>query len=208
MTPRASSHLPRCSEMAAVLTRAFFARDSLEVARDLLGVEMRCGVTAGRIVEVEAYDEKDPASHSFRGPTPRARVMFDEPGHLYVYRSYGIHWCANVVCGEVGHGAAVLIRALEPTDGLAEMAARRGRDGRCDLCSGPGKLCSALGIDGRMNGTSLHDGPVRLSPGPAPDVVAVGPRIGISVATEVPWRLGDANSPYLSRSFPMEVTDE
>lgn len=195
--------------MAVPLGRAFYARPSVEVGRDLLGCEIRCGDTAGRIVEVEIYDQDDPASHSHRGPTPRARVMFGEPARLYVYRSYGIHWCANVVCEEPGRGAAVLIRALEPVDGLAVMEARRGRAAIRDLCSGPGKLCQALGIDGTMNGSSLEDGPVRVTAGGDPPArIVVGPRIGISVATEVPWRLGVAGSPYLSRPFPMEVSDE
>ncbi len=188
--------------MRAVLGPGFFARPSWEVAPDLLGCELRCGVAAGRIVEVEIYDQDDPASHSFRGPTPRARVMYGEPGRLYVYRSYGLHWCANVVCDVAGHGAAVLIRALEPTDGLDLMRERRGRSAVRDLCSGPAKLCSALGIEGTMNDTSLVDGPVRVLSGePAPSVRR-GPRIGISVATEVPWRLGVAGSAYLSRPFP------
>lgn len=194
--------------MPGPLDRAFYARSSAEVGRALLGCEMRCGNAAGRIVEVEIYDQSDPASHSHRGPTPRARVMFGEPGHLYVYRSYGIHWCANVVCEEPGRGAAVLIRALEPTDGLSAMEERRGRSGVRDLCSGPGKLCQALGIDGTMNGSSLIEGPVRIAADDHPRRIVTGPRIGISVAVDVPWRLGVADSPYLSRPFPMEVIDE
>ncbi len=169
---------------------------------------MHSGDAVGRIVEVEIYDQDDPASHSHRGPTPRARVMFGDPGHLYVYRSYGIHWCANVVCEEPGRGAAVLIRALEPVQGLTLMEGRRGRSGTRELCSGPGKLCQALGIDGTMNGGSLVDGPVRITTGEPPRRIVSGPRIGISVAVDVPWRLGVADSPYLSRPFPMEVLNE
>ena len=187
--------------MSGVPGREFFERPSSEVARDLLGCELSHGETAGRIVEVEIYDQDDPASHSFRGPTPRAGVMFGEAGRLYVYRSYGLHWCVNVVCDVVGHGAAVLIRALEPTAGIERMRERRGREALRDLCSGPGKLCAALGIDGGLNAMSLADGPVRLIRGDPPIGVLAGPRIGISVATEVPWRLGVAGSPYLSRPF-------
>lgn len=150
-------------------------------------------MVAGRIVEVEAYDQEDPASHSFGGSTPRCRVMFGAAGGLYVYRSYGIHWCANVVCGEEGHGAAVLIRALAPTRGLSVQRRRREKARRDrDLCSGPGKLCAALGIDRRDNGTLLFDPGSRvrlLDDGVAPPArPRVGTRIGISKATDRPWR--------------------
>lgn len=181
---------------------AFFMRPADVVARELLGDTLEVGECSGTIVEVESYEQDDPAAHSFRGPTPRASVMFGPPGHLYVYRSYGRHWCANVVCGEEGRGAAVLIRALEPTAGLDVMRARRGDPADRLLCSGPGRLCQALGINATFNATSLWDGPARLIPGPTPDAISVGPRIGISVAIDAPLRFGVTGSPYLSRPFP------
>ena len=188
-----------------VLDEAFFARPVAQVAPELLGCVIEVGDLAGAIVEVERYQQDDPASHSFRGPTPRAAVMFGPPGRLYVYRSYGIHWCANVVCEPEGQGAAVLIRAVAPTRGLDVMRQRRGPVDDRRLCSGPGRLCQAFGIDGSMNASVVGHGPVRLRAGaPVPDI-AIGPRIGISVATEQPWRLGVAGSPHLSRPFPMAV---
>ena len=188
-----------------MLDEAFFARPVAQVAPELLGCVLEIGDLAGEIVEVEHYQQDDPASHSFHGPTPRAAVMFGPPGRLYVYRSYGIHWCANVVCEPEGHGAAVLIRAVAPTRGLDVMRQRRGPVDDRRLCSGPGRLCQAFGIDGSMNASVLGAGPVRLRAGvPVPDI-AIGPRIGISVATEQPWRLGVAGSPYLSRPFPTAV---
>ena len=188
-----------------LLDEAFFARPVAQVAPELLGCVLEIGDLAGEIVEVERYQQDDPASHSFHGPTPRAAVMFGPPGRLYVYRSYGINWCANVVCEPEGHGAAVLIRAVAPTRGLDVMRQRRGPVDDRRLCSGPGRLCQAFGIDGSMNASVLGAGPVRLRAGvPVPDI-AIGPRIGISVATEQPWRLGVAGSPYLSRPFPTAV---
>jgi len=181
---------------------AFFARPASEVARDLLGCRLVTDDAAGRIVEVEVYDQDDPASHSFRGVTPRTTVMFGPPGHLYVYRSYGIHWCANVVCEPEGRGAAVLLRALEPLEGLDAMRRRRGMDTERLLCAGPGRLCQALGIDGTMNATSVLDGPVRVEEGERVDEIVIGPRIGISVAVDEPRRLAVAGSPYRSRPFP------
>ena len=158
---------------------------------------------SGRIVEVEAYDQSDPASHSFRGPTPRCEVMFGPAGRLYVYRSYGIHWCANVVCDEVGHGAAVLIRALEPLLSIDVQRRRRGREREQDLCSGPGKLCQALGIVGDDNEVDLCAAHSRirvlddgLSPPAEP---ARGPRIGISKAVEKPWRFWVEGNAHVSR---------
>ncbi len=180
---------------------SFFARPAAEVAIDLLGDTLIVGECQGTIVEVESYDQDDPASHSHRGPTPRAAVMFGPPGTLYVYRSYGLHWCANVVCGPVGTGAAVLLRAVEPRDGLDLMRHRRGDVLDRLLCSGPGRLCQAFGIDGSFNTTSLQDGPADLVAGPAPQDVLVGPRIGISVSIEAPLRFG-IDSPHLSRPFP------
>lgn len=187
------------------LDESFFARPVSAVAPDLLGCTIEVGDLAGTIVEVERYQQDDPASHSFRGPTPRASVMFGPPGRLYVYRSYGIHWCANVVCEPEGRGAAVLLRAVEPTRGFEIMRRRRGTDDPHKLCSGPGRLCQAFGIDGTMNGTALGEGPVRLHAGEPVSEVVVGPRVGISVATDKPWRFGVAGSSHLSRPFPMEV---
>lgn len=154
----------------------------------------------GTIVEVEAYDRTDPASHSFRGLTPRNSAMFGPPGCAYVYRSYGIHWCLNVVCGaEAGAGEAVLVRALEPTAGLELMAERRGLADSRLLCAGPGRLTQALGVSGAHDGLLLDRPPFELRARPATVPLARGPRIGISVAVERPWRYGLAGSRYLSR---------
>ena len=153
----------------------------------------------GRIVEVEAYDSEDPAAHGYRGPTPRNASMFGPPGHAYVYRSYGIHWCLNLVCEAEGSAAAVLIRALEPTDGLEQMRRRRGLDDVRLLAAGPGRLCEALAISGEHDGRALDAPPFELvAPTESPDV-AIGTRIGISVATERPWRYAEAGSRWLSR---------
>lgn len=187
------------------LDEAFFARPVAEVAPALLGCVITVGAASAVIVEVERYQQDDPASHSFRGPTPRSAVMFGPPGRLYVYRSYGIHWCANVVCEPEGSAAAVLLRAAEPVDGLAAMRERRGVDDLRLLCSGPGRLCQALGIDGAMNATVLGAGSVRIAAGAPVGEILVGPRIGISVATERPWRFGVAGSPHLSRPFRTPV---
>jgi len=153
----------------------------------------------GRIVEVEAYDAADPAAHGFRGRTPRNASMFGPPGHAYVYRSYGIHWCLNLVCEEEGSAAAVLIRALEPTAGVEVMRRRRGLDEPRLLAAGPGRLCQALGVTGEHDGRALDVPPFELvAPAERPDVAA-GTRIGISVATEQPWRYVEAGSRWLSR---------
>ena len=186
-----------------------FTGDVHEVARGLLGwTFLRDGV-GGRIVEVEAYTSDDPASHAFGGRTARNGSMFSAPGTLYVYRSYGIHWCVNVVCGPVGTAAAVLLRALEPTHGLAEMRARRGLDDDRALCSGPGKLAQALGITGADDGASIDRPPFALEPPessvdqlatnvPATDVVST-PRVGITKAAELPWRYVVKGTPWASR---------
>jgi DNA-3-methyladenine glycosylase len=150
-------------------------------------------------VETEAYDPTDPASHSFSGPTPRNEVMFGPGGHVYVYRSYGIHWCLNLVVSDPT-GSAVLIRALEPTLGLDLMAARRGLDDQRLLCAGPGRLCQALAVTREYNGFPADAPPFELIPGEAGGI-AVGPRIGISKAVDVPWRFGEAGSRFLSRPF-------
>ncbi|HVY51902.1 MAG TPA: DNA-3-methyladenine glycosylase [Devosia sp.] len=180
------------------LTR-FLDRDAAVVAPELLGAKFLVDGVGGLIVEVEAYHPTDPASHSFRGPTPRNGAMFAGPPRLYVYRSYGIHWCANIVCGGA---SAVLIRALEPTDGIARMQRRRGMEELRALCSGPGKLCQALGITGSLDGSMLDAPPFSLTLPVAAAPVAVGRRIGISRAVEIPWRFGIAGSPFLSRPLP------
>jgi DNA-3-methyladenine glycosylase len=180
-----------------------FSAPSPLVARALIGVVLWVDGVGGRIVETEAYDRDDAASHSFAGPSPRNAAMFGPPGHAYVYRSYGIHWCLNFVCREAGHGAGVLIRALEPGAGLAQMRARRGLDDARLLCAGPGRVGQALGIAPRHNGMRLDRPPFELW-APAADMDAtllVGPRIGISKAVDTPWRFGLAGSRFLSRPF-------
>jgi DNA-3-methyladenine glycosylase len=183
------------------LGREFFARSVHEVAPELIGCTLLVSGVGGPIVEVEAYDGEDPASHGFRGPTPRNRSMFGPPGHAYVYRSYGIHWCLNLVCEEEGRAAAVLVRALHPVQGLEEMRARRGAEDLRLLCSGPGKLCHALGVGGGHDGLPLDRPPFDLyTRRTAPEIVT-GPRIGITPAADLPWRYGLAGSPFLSRGF-------
>jgi DNA-3-methyladenine glycosylase len=179
----------------------FWARHPAEVAPDLIGWEVFVDGVGGRIVETEAYHHEDPASHSYAGRTPRNAVMFGPPAHLYVYRSYGIHWCMNFVCWAGEPGGAVLIRAIEPTAGLEVMHERRGVADVRNLCSGPGKLCQALGVTRAHNGMLLDRPPFMLRRGTAARIVS-GPRIGISKAAEVPWRFGEAASRFLSRPFP------
>ena len=179
-----------------------FSQDAQLVARELIGVLLLVDGVGGRIVETEAYDQSDPASHTFSGPSERNGAMFGAPGHAYVYRSYGIHWCLNFVCREAGHGAGVLIRALEPVAGLALMRERRGVEASALLCSGPGKLTQALGVTRAHNALSLSCAPFSLAPAEAgAPVVVEGPRIGISKAREVPWRFGLAGSRFVSRPF-------
>ena len=178
-----------------------FAGDAQVVARSLIGATLLVDGVGGTIVETEAYDREDPASHSFSGPTVRNQAMFGPPGRAYVYRSYGIHWCLNFVCREEGHGAGVLIRALEPTAGLARMRAMRGLDDLRLLCSGPGKLGQALAITSNLNGYRLDRQPFRVLAAPAGVEVVAGPRIGISRAMEVPWRFGLAGSRFVSAKF-------
>jgi DNA-3-methyladenine glycosylase len=170
-----------------------------EVAPELIGVTLLVDGVGGRIVEVEAYDQEDPASHGFRGRTARNAAMFGPPGHAYVYRSYGIHWCLNLVCEEEGTASAALIRAIEPTRGLDEMRARRGVDDDRRLCSGPGRLCQALGVTREHDGCRLDRPPFELLEPDAPVELATGPRIGITRAAEVPWRYVEAGSRFLSR---------
>jgi DNA-3-methyladenine glycosylase len=181
------------------LPREFFDRSVHEVAPELIGVTLLVDGVGGVIVEVEAYDEDDPASHGFRGPTKRNAVMFGAAGVAYVYRSYGIHWCLNFVCAEPGRAEAVLIRALEPTHGLDVMRSRRGVDAERSLASGPGKLCEALGLTGQHDGLALDEPPFELLPRTGTPSIVTGPRIGITQATERPWRYGLERSPYLSR---------
>ena len=177
----------------------FFARSVHDVAPDLIGVTLLVDGVGGRIVEVEAYDHEDPASHGFRGRTVRNASMFGPPGHAYVYRSYGIHWCLNLVCEEVGVANAVLLRALEPTRGLEQMRARRGLEDERLLCSGPGRLCQALGVTREHDGLALDRPPFELLAGDSPVDVVNGPRIGITRAAELPWRYAEAGSRFLSR---------
>lgn len=187
------------------LPRAFFARDPVTVAPELLGKVLVGPNGSGRIVEVEAYDGgEDPGSHAFRGPTPRTKVMFGPPGHLYVYFSYGMHWCANIVCRDEGRAAAVLLRALEPLTGIERMRAARPTARRDrDLCRGPARLCAALGVDGALDGIDL------LAPGApvtvlddgagAPDATVVTTRVGLSRGEDLPWRWYVAGDPNVSR---------
>jgi DNA-3-methyladenine glycosylase len=183
--------------MSVVFPASFFDRDAVIVARALIGTVFMVGSAGGVVVETEAYTRDDPASHSFRGQTPRNAPMFGQPGTAYVYRSYGLHWCMNIVCHP---GSAVLLRALEPTHGWAVMTERRGVDDPRLVASGPGRLSQALGIDGLLNGRSVLDLPFSLHPGEPVDVVA-GPRIGISRGMDRPWRFGLAGSRFLSRPF-------
>ncbi len=178
-----------------------FIGNSEDVARGLIGALLLVDGVGGRIVETEAYDRADPASHSYSGPTPRNESMFGPPGRAYVYRSYGIHWCLNFVCREKGHGAGVLIRAIEPLEGLAVMRRRRGLEDVHLLCSGPGKVGQALAITRELNGCRLDRAPFKVFAREQDWPVATGPRIGISKAMEVHWRFGLAGSPFLSRRF-------
>ncbi|MFN8203458.1 MAG: DNA-3-methyladenine glycosylase [Solirubrobacteraceae bacterium] len=191
--------------MSVGLDRAFFDRPVLEVAPDLLGCVLCHAGTSGVIVETEAYHLSEPACHAYVGLTPRTEVLFGPPGRAYVYRSYGIHALVNAVCEPEGVGAAVLIRALEPLDGVAEMFARRRVAREVDLCSGPGKLSQALGVELSENATDLLSGPLRIEPRPEAwrDVRWVeGPRIGITKAAELPWRFCALGAPSVSRPWP------
>ena len=183
------------------LAGEFFARSVHEVAPELVGCTLLLDGVGGRIVEVEAYDAGDPASHGFRGETSRNRAMFGPPGRAYVYRSYGVHWCLNLVCGREGVPEAVLVRALEPTAGLELMRARRGVDDERLLCSGPGRLCQALGITSAHDGRRLDARPFVVLGREEPLAVARGPRVGITRAADLPWRYGLAGSSFVSRRF-------
>ena len=184
------------------LGRRFFARPVLDVARELVGATILVGGVGGTIVEVEAYDRDDPAAHGFRGRTVRNAAMFGPPGHTYVYRSYGIHWCLNLVCDDADAPAAVLLRALEPTSRVEEMRRRRGLDDERLLASGPGRLCQALGVTREHDGLPLDRAPFRLLARSAEPPVVAAPRIGITAAAELPWRFALAGSRFLSRPLP------
>ena len=187
------------------LRRAFFARSVHEVAPELIGATLLVNGAGGMIVEVEAYHHTDPAAHSYRGCTERNAVMFGPPGFVYVYRSYGIHWCLNFVCEPDGSASAVLIRALTPTAGLAAMRRRRGMEDVRALCSGPGKVGEALGITRQQNGLALDRAPFEVRARETTPEIVTGPRIGISKAVDMPWRYGLAGSPFLSKPFPTPV---
>jgi DNA-3-methyladenine glycosylase len=183
------------------LRRSFFDRSVHVVAPELIGATLLIDGTGGVIVEVEAYHHTDPAAHSYNGRTERNAVMFGPAGYAYVYRSYGIHWCLNFVCEEEGSASAVLIRAVEPTEGLAVMRRRRGLREERDLCTGPGKLCEALGVTSQHNGLPLDRAPFELhAHGELPGVVT-GVRIGITKAAEKLWRYGLKGSRFLSKPF-------
>ena len=182
--------------------RELLAGDVNEAARALVGWTLLVDGVGGTIVEVEAYDRDDPAAHGFRGRTERNASMFGPAGHAYVYRSYGIHWCLNLVCGPVGVPAAVLVRALEPTHGLAVMRERRGLADERLLCAGPGRLCQALGVSREHDGLALDEPPFALRPPAAAVEVAVATRIGITRAADLPWRYVAKGSRYLSRGLP------
>jgi DNA-3-methyladenine glycosylase len=185
--------------MPSLLRRNFFARSVHVVAPDLIGATLLFKGVGGVIVEVEAYHHTDPAAHSFGGPTERNTVMFGPPGYAYVYRSYGIHWCLNFVCEAEGSASAVLIRALAPTHGLAAMHRRRGVADERLLCSGPGRLCQALGITGAQYGLALDAPPFAIFARTQDVDVAVGPRIGLTKAVDQPWRYGLRGSRFLSK---------
>jgi DNA-3-methyladenine glycosylase len=188
------------------LSKSFFDRSVHDVAPSLIGVTLLVGGAGGRIVEVEAYHHTDPAAHSYNGPTPRNAVMFGPPGYLYVYRSYGIHWCMNFTCEEEGSAAAVLIRAIEPVEGLALMRRRRGVEDPRLLCSGPGRVCEALAVTAAHNGLALDEPPFALYAAAGPVEVVSGIRIGLTKAVEKPWRYGEKGSRFLSKPFPAAGT--
>jgi DNA-3-methyladenine glycosylase len=198
--PKGAPALP-VAKLGRSLKRSFFDRPVLEVAPDLIGATLLVNGIGGIIVEVEAYHQSEPAAHSYRGPTPRNMVMFGPPGFTYVYRSYGIHWCLNFVCEKAGSASAVLIRALEPTHGLSLMRKRRGVDDERALCSGPGKLCEALGITIKHSGLPLDRPPIALHARAGKADVVSGVRIGLTKAIDLPWRYGLKGSRFVSKRF-------
>ena len=183
------------------IRKPFFSRSVHHVAPELIGATLLIGGVGGKIVEVEAYHHTDPAAHSFNGQTPRNAVMFGPPGYAYVYRSYGIHWCLNFVCEPEGSASAVLIRAIEPIEGLAAMRRRRGLTDTRLLCSGPGRLAEAMGVTIAHNGLALDRQPFELYAREDEPEIAVGIRIGITKAAEFPWRYGLRGSKFLSKPF-------
>jgi DNA-3-methyladenine glycosylase len=185
----------------SLVRRRFFSRSVHTVAPDLIGATLLVDGVGGRIVEVEAYHHTDPAAHSFRGQTARNSVMFGPAGYAYVYRSYGLHWCLNFVCEPEGSASAVLIRAIEPLHGMTAMRRRRRVLDERLLCSGPGRLCQAVGITAAQNGLALDHPPFELHARNGPVEMAVGPRIGITKAADVPWRYGLKGSRFLSKPF-------
>ena len=190
------------------LQRDFYARSVHEVARDLIGCVVRHGEAAGRIVETESYHMDEPACHAYAGLTGRTHTLFGEPGHAYVYFSYGVHSLLNAVAEDEGTGAAVLIRALEPVAGICLMRARRGVERDEELCSGPGKLTQALAIGLELNGSSLVHGPIEVlarEPGAREPRIVIGERIGITKAADLPWRFCDADSRHVSKPWPAEI---
>jgi DNA-3-methyladenine glycosylase len=176
----------------------FFERNAIDVAAQMIGLRLTLDGVGGIIVETEAYLADDPASHSFKGPTTRNSAMFGPAGRAYVYRIYGMHWCINAVCLP---GSAVLIRALQPVSGIDIMQERRRQHDQRQLCSGPGKLCEAIGIDGRHDGENLTTRPFALQAAEQVPAILTGTRIGISKAAHQPWRFGLAGSPFVSRKF-------
>jgi DNA-3-methyladenine glycosylase len=198
--PKMNAFVAKHSGPSTEARQDFWGRDPAAVAADLIGWSVFVDGVGGRIVETEAYRHDDPASHSFRGRTARNAAMFGPSRHAYVYRSYGLHWCLNFVCGD-HPGGAVLIRALEPVSGLETMAERRGLSDARALCSGPGKLAQALGVSGDHDGLDLGAPPFTLQAGPAAGLLT-SPRIGITRAMAIPWRFGETGSRYLSRPFP------
>jgi DNA-3-methyladenine glycosylase len=200
----APSRLPTsepASKLGKPLKRSFFARSVHDVAPDLIGATLLVDGVGGIIVEVEAYHHLDPAAHSFHGPTSRNMVMFGPPGFAYVYRSYGIHWCANFVCEKEGSASAVLIRALQPTHGIPAMRRRRGLHDERSLCSGPGKLCEALAMTIAHSELPLDAPPIALHARTGKPEIVTGIRIGITKAVDLPWRYGLKGSKFLSKRF-------
>jgi DNA-3-methyladenine glycosylase len=199
--PSPTPDIPDSPALGEPLKPSFFARSVHEVAPDLIGATLLVDGVGGLIVEVEAYHHTEPAAHSHRGPTPRNMVMFGPPGFTYVYRSYGIHWCVNFVCEQNGSAAAVLIRALQPTHGIPAMQRRRGLHDERLLCSGPGKLCEALGISIAHNALPLDAPPIAVYRRTVELEVVSGVRIGITKAADLPWRYGLKGSRFLSKPF-------